>query len=148
MLFRSHLLGRQTFTAALLVALAACSSDEDSGDGGGTPDAASKCGNGVVDEGEKCDKTVPSGQTCDTATAGTRPSGTLACSDTCGFNTLGCTSGSSTGGTGGSGGGGGMGGSGGVAGSGGTGGAAGAGAEGGVAGAAGAGTGGKGKGGQ
>jgi cysteine-rich repeat protein len=59
-------------------------SDDDSG----TP----VCGNGVVEDGESCDDVELDGQTC-TTMAGNFTGGTLACSNTCTFDTLGCTGG-------------------------------------------------------
>jgi hypothetical protein len=51
------------------------------------------CGNGKIDSGEQCDKTLLNGQTCvSRGFAG----GTLACSSTCLFNTSGCVAKSST----------------------------------------------------
>jgi len=71
------------------------------------------CGNGTIDAGEVCDGTNLNGRSCDTATAGAQPVGTLACSPTCTFDTSRC------GGFGSGGGGGVAGGSGGTAGGGG-----------------------------
>jgi hypothetical protein len=72
------------------------------------------CGNGVIEGGEVCDGTVLNGKTCNTATAGAKPTGTLRCSASCTFDTSGCVGG---GGIGGSAGGMSVGGSAGMAGS-------------------------------
>jgi hypothetical protein len=96
------------FLGALLfvASSSACSSDDE--------EPASKCGNGVIDSGEKCDGTKLGTATCSSATAGAKPAGTLACTKSCGFDTTKCTAGG-TGGTG-------TGGTGGVAGTSGSGG--------------------------
>jgi hypothetical protein len=60
------------------------------------------CGNGFVDKGEQCDGADLGGQTCQSATLGTRPGGLLGCSPTCAFDTSRCTTqGSVEGGAGG-----------------------------------------------
>ncbi|MBU1243328.1 hypothetical protein KKD52_05165, partial [Myxococcota bacterium] len=48
------------------------------------------CGNGVLDPGEECDSTNLDEQTC-ALVVPTRPGGTLACTPTCTFDTVGCT---------------------------------------------------------
>ena len=48
------------------------------------------CGNGAIDAGEECDGTNLNGETCSTV-FWNRPSGTLACSETCVFDGSGCT---------------------------------------------------------
>ena len=87
------------------------------------------CGNGVIDFGEACDGRDLGGETCESATSGSRPGGALTCSRSCDFDTSGCSGGTSggTGGFAGAGGGGGLGGGGGDAGFGGIGGAFGSG---------------------
>jgi len=63
---------------------------------GGSGGGSGKCGNGVIDDGEVCDVKL-GGQTCSTATAGSRTSGTLKCSASCTFDISACTSGGSSG---------------------------------------------------
>jgi hypothetical protein len=48
------------------------------------------CGNTTIEAGEVCDGPNLNGRTCDTATAGALPVGTLACSPTCTFDTSRC----------------------------------------------------------
>ncbi|PKN25670.1 MAG: hypothetical protein CVU65_08085 [Deltaproteobacteria bacterium HGW-Deltaproteobacteria-22] len=48
------------------------------------------CGNGVLDPTEECDSTNLNEQTC-ALVVPTRPGGTLACTPTCTFDTVGCT---------------------------------------------------------
>jgi hypothetical protein len=85
--------------------VAACGGEDDSDQ---SSDSAKRpprtCGNGVIDAGEQCDGTNLNGQTCETATMGARPGGTLSCSKSCTFNTKRCTRGGGSGGSGGMGG--------------------------------------------
>ena len=75
--------------------------------------ARKRCGNKRIDPGEQCDKKNLNGETCASVTMGSRPGGTLRCTNRCRFDTRHCT------GAGGSGGGGGAAGSGGMGGLGG-----------------------------
>lgn len=99
--------GTQTITAKVSKEDGSCS-DSTSFDvtckpatdaGGGT-----KCGNGVIDSGEDCDKDALGGATCASATMNALPNGVLACSANCMFDTSGCSSGGNVGGAGGTGG--------------------------------------------
>jgi hypothetical protein len=78
------------------------------GDGGTYNEDASalepRCGNGIVEGYEQCDQQNLNGQTCESATLGSRPVGTLRCGTTCILDTSDCRSVVTTGGTGGSGG--------------------------------------------
>ena len=94
----SRLLQLPMFATLILVAVAACSSDDE-----GTPPPAKTCPNGKIDTGEVCDGTQLGGKTCDTATSGAKPTGTLKCTATCTFDTSGCTAAAGTGGTAGTG---------------------------------------------
>jgi hypothetical protein len=49
------------------------------------------CGNGAIDAPEQCDGSNLNGETCATATMNALPSGTLACSPACTFDTSGCS---------------------------------------------------------
>lgn len=96
--------GTQTITAKVSKADGSCS-DSTSFDVTctGAPDAGAKCGNGIIDEGEDCDKDALGGATCASATVNALPNGVLACSANCMFDVSGC-SGGNVGGAGGSGG--------------------------------------------
>ncbi|HMJ12518.1 MAG TPA: hypothetical protein VK524_13935 [Polyangiaceae bacterium] len=83
-----------------------------------------RCGNSRIDRDEQCDKRNLNGETCASATMGSRPGGTLSCTKKCRFDTKRC-SGAGTGGAAGTGGGGGAAGSAGTGGVAGGGGAAG-----------------------
>jgi hypothetical protein len=79
-------------------------------------EAGSDCGNGKVDDGEDCDPEASKQDSCSMATMGSKPTGTVKCTDKCKYDVSGCHA------NGGAGGGGGMGGgTGGVVGTGGMG---------------------------
>jgi len=50
-----------------------------------------RCGNGVLDSGEECDFGTVGGATCQSATGGTRPNGTLICGPGCVLDTRECS---------------------------------------------------------
>ncbi len=75
--------------------------------------ARKRCGNRRIDPGEQCDKNNLNGETCASVTMGSRPSGTLRCTNRCRFDTRRCSGTGGTGGTGGAAGSGGLGGLGG-----------------------------------
>ncbi len=52
-------------------------------------EAATNCGNGVIDEGEECDGMNTNGQTCQTVD-GSYVGGSLVCADDCTFDVSGC----------------------------------------------------------
>ena len=56
----------------------------------GEPSVCSRCGNGIIEGVEQCDGTDLGGQTCTSLGQGFS-GGTLACSNTCQFDTSGCT---------------------------------------------------------
>lgn len=60
------------------------------GGSGGSGGGSASCGNGVLDEGELCDGDALAGSTCESATLGALPAGTLQCSPDCTFDTRGC----------------------------------------------------------
>jgi hypothetical protein len=68
--------------ASLSLVLAACDDDEEK--------KSNPCGNGVLDPGEECDGTNLNQKTCADVVSN-RPSGALACSATCTFDTSQCT---------------------------------------------------------
>lgn len=123
-----------TFAASVAWACGS-SSDTQSSGGGGQCDAGAcgggsgtaTCGNGIVEAGEDCDRTL-NGATCASATSNSQQYGTLGCTTTCKFDLANCSSTNPTQGSGGSvgSGGSGSGGSGGTVGIGGTTGVAGA----------------------
>lgn len=96
--------------------LGACGAADDQT---GEDEASSRkrCGNRRIDPGEQCDKQNLNGETCASATMGSRPGGTLRCTNRCRFDTRRCSGGTGgTAGTGGAAGSGGLGGNGGVSG--------------------------------
>src|SRR3989442_69805 len=54
-----------------------------------TPGTTASCGNGTVDSGEQCDGGNLNGADC-ASQIGTGATGTLACTNTCTFDTSGC----------------------------------------------------------
>jgi hypothetical protein len=82
-------------TASLLL-LAACGDDDSAfTPRDGSPiDAASgpaNCGDGIAEEDELCDGKQLRSQTCNSATLGAMPGGTLACKSDCTFDVSACS---------------------------------------------------------
>jgi hypothetical protein len=87
--------------------LGACGGEDQSSDSASDPFLFGflKCGNGRIDKHEQCDRKNLNGETCASATLGSRPNGTLRCTFTCRFDTHSCSGhGGGKGGAGGSGG--------------------------------------------